>query len=266
LPLLPHLRATLRFLTILLSVIVILPIYTLVVSVAGLFGMRARYRAVMAIKPLANSLWIRLFGVRPSIVGRRSPEANIFVSNHLSYLDIILAGAAVGGVFVSRHDVKEWPVVGWFARLEGTVFIDRTSIRSAVESSAGITERARLGARITLFPEGGITKGREVATFKPFLIAGITGAGLTVQPFTIDYTHIGREPITAETGSLVYWDDPETPLHHHLWRLLGFPYLRATVTFHEPIVAPLTSDKNAVREFTEQLREEVVRGMGGGGT
>ena len=37
-------------------------------------------------------------------------------------------------------------------------------------------------------------------------------AGLTVQPFTIDYTHIGREPITPGTGSLVYWDDPETPL------------------------------------------------------
>lgn len=247
---------------LLVSVLVILPAYVLALSIAGLFGMRARYAAVMVIKPIANRIWTRLFGVRTRVIGKRSAEANIFVSNHLSYLDIIMVGGAVGGVFVSRHDVKEWPVVGWFARLEGTVFIDRTSIRSAVESSAGILERARLGARITLFPEGGITPGREVSTFKPFLIAGITGAGLTVQPVTIDYTHIGPQPVTAATGSLIYWDDPDTPLQHHVWRLLGFPYIRATVTFHQPIVAPLTSDKVAIRTFTEKLREVVVSGLG----
>jgi 1-acyl-sn-glycerol-3-phosphate acyltransferase len=256
-----HLRACIRLLLIIISVVVILPIYTLIVMIARLFGLRSLYATVMVIKPIANSIWTRLFGVRRRIIGRRSSTAQIFVANHLSYLDIIVAGGAIGGVFVSRHDVKEWPVVGWFARLEGTVFLDRTSIRSAVESSSGILERARLGARIILFPEGGITKGREVAPFKPFLIAGITGAGLTVQPVTIDYTHIGRNPVTPEQGSLIYWDDPDTPLHKHLWRLLGFPWLRVTITFHEPIVSPTTSDKVAVREFTERLRDLVAGGL-----
>ena len=259
----PHVRALVRLLLIIVSIIVILPVYMLIVMIAGLFGMRSRYAAVMIVKPITNSIWTRLFGVRRRIVGERSPDARIFVANHLSYLDIIVAGGAIGGVFVSRHDVKDWPVVGWFGRLEGTVFIDRTSIRSAVESSSGILERARLGARIILFPEGGITKGREVAPFKPFLISGITGAGLTVQPVTIDYTHIGRNPVTPGQGSLIYWDDPDTPLHKHLWRLLGFPYLRATITFHQPIVSPTTSDKAAVREFTEKLRDTVAGGLGG---
>lgn len=258
---LKHLRAGIRLLLLFVSVVLFLPLYTLVAVVAGAFGKRARYAAVRAMKPIIYSIWTVLFGVRLKIIGTRSPEAGVFVGNHLSYLDIIIASAAVGGVFVSRHDVVSWPVVGWFASVEGTVFIDRTSIRSAIESSAGILERAGLGARVILFPEGGITGGRDVAPFKPFLIAGITGAGLTVQPFTIDYTFIGSDPMTAERGRLVYWDDPDTPLHLHLWRLLGFPFIRATLTFHQPIVSPMTSEKSEVRVFTERLRDAVAGGL-----
>jgi 1-acyl-sn-glycerol-3-phosphate acyltransferase len=250
--------AILRIL-LLLSTLLVLPLCTLLVLGASAFGPRARYDLVMALTPWFCR-WILLgFGVRLKLDGRRSREAHVFVSNHLSYLDIFIAGAAIGGVFVSRHDLKDWPGIGWFAQLAGTVFIDRSSLRSAITSSEGIVFRVRQGARITLFPEGRIPEDGQIADFKPFLLGAVAQEGLTVQPFTIVYTHLGREPVTAANHHLVYWNDPTVPLPRHAWRLMKLPFIRARVVFGQPAM-PAGADKRAVREFTEQLRDAVAQG------
>src|SRR5687768_17559837 len=164
------LRTAFRLL-ILLSMLALVPICLILVVGASMIGRRARYGFVMAATPLWCRIWLAAFGVRLRCVDGPDPRAKIFVGNHVSYMDIFVAGAATGGVFVSRHDVKDWPLIGWFARMAGTVFIDRRSLRSAIESSRGIVERVSQGARITLFPEGGVLPGRGIHPFKPFLLA-----------------------------------------------------------------------------------------------
>ena len=135
-------RAIARLLLLIVVILVLIPFCTLVIFAAGLAGERARYRVVLALTPVVCGLMAWAIGLRVKVAGHRSPQALIFVGNHVTYLDILVAGVGVGGVFVSRHDVKNWPVIGIFARLAGTVFLDRSSLRSAIQSSAGIMERA----------------------------------------------------------------------------------------------------------------------------
>jgi 1-acyl-sn-glycerol-3-phosphate acyltransferase len=200
-------------------------------------------------------------GLRVRAHGARSRDARIFVGNHVSYLDILVGGIGVAGVFVSRHDVKDWPIIGIFARLAGTVFLDRSSLRSAIASSAGIVERAGQGIRIALFPEGGTTPGDGVGEFKPFLFGAITGSRFPVQPFTIRYTHIGGTPIDASNKSLVYWYDPAPAFDIHGWQMLKLRSVRATITFHEALTPPETADKQSVRAFAEELQRRVAAGF-----
>jgi 1-acyl-sn-glycerol-3-phosphate acyltransferase len=251
-------RAVVRIVALVVALLVLLPVCATIITLAGIGGSRARFRVVMLLTPLFCGTVAAAIGLRVTVRGTRDPKAMIFVGNHVSYLDILVAGIGVGGVFVSRHDVKDWPVIGLFARLAGTVFLDRSSLRSAVVSSAGIVERAGQGIRIALFPEGRTSPGVTVGEFKPFLFGAITESRFPVQPFTIRYTHIGRAPIDESNKSLVYWYDPSPELDTHGWTLLKLRYVHATITFDETLVPPPTADKHTVRAFAEELQRRVA--------
>jgi 1-acyl-sn-glycerol-3-phosphate acyltransferase len=255
------LRAVLRLIALIVAVAVLLPLLTIILTVAGIAGSTRRYRLVMALTPIFCRIMAATIGLRVRVAGRRAAEAKIFVANHVSYTDILVAGIAAGGVFVSRHDVKDWPVIGLFARLAGTVFLDRRSLRSAIASSAGIVERARQGIRIALFPEGGTTPGEGVGGFKPFLFGAMCESGFVVQPITIRYTSIGSIPVTGDNKTLIYWYDPAPSFTSHGWRLLKLRNVNVTATFHEPVNTPLRTDNPAVREFAELLRDRVASGL-----
>ena len=68
---------------------------------------------------------LRVFGVRYQATGA-PPQTGLLVANHLSYLDILVLVSLTPAVFVSKAEVKHWPVFGWFACLAGTLFVDRT--------------------------------------------------------------------------------------------------------------------------------------------
>lgn len=255
------LRASIRIVALIVAVLVLFPICATIIGLAGIGGSRARFRTVMMLTPFFCGTMAAAIGLRVSVKGKRSKEARIFVGNHVTYLDILVAGVGVGGVFVSRHDVKGWPVIGLFARLAGTVFLDRSSLRSAIASSAGIVERAGQGIRIALFPEGKTTPGDGVGEFKPFMFGAIAASRFPVQPFTIRYTHIGKTPIDADNKRLVYWYDPAPDLDAHGWQLLKLRNVRATIEFHEVAHPPANADKHAIRTFTEQLQREVEEGL-----
>lgn len=256
-------RAVVRLVLLVIAILLLIPFCTVTVALASLAGERARYRTVMALTPLVCGTIAWLVGIRVRRIGRPDPATLIFVANHVSYLDILVAGMGVAGVFVSRHDVKNWPVIGIFARLAGTVFLDRSSLRSAIASSAGIVERARQGIRIALFPEGVTTPGEGVGSFKPFLFGAMAAENFPVQPFTIRYTSIGDIPITSENKRLVYWYDPSPELDEHGWELLKLKNVQVTIIFHQPLPPPHSSEKTAVREFAEQLQERVAAGLEG---
>jgi len=170
-------------------------------AVAGLLVcLPLHYLSRLAGRP---SAWPRRFlawvgrsaGMRPHIVGKPLGDHVLFLANHLSWLDIVLIAGATGAAFVSKEEVARWPVIGWLARLNHSVFVARSE-RRAVQGQADALRNALQGRRpVALFPEGTTSDGSGVFPFRASLIAALYPPvpGLKVQPIAIDYGAATRD-------------------------------------------------------------------------
>jgi 1-acyl-sn-glycerol-3-phosphate acyltransferase len=173
--------------------------------------------------------WVgRAAGMRTRIVGSPVSAPVLFVANHSTWLDIMLVAGATGAAFVSRDDVARWPVVGWLARLNDTVFVDRSE-RKAVRGQADALRDALLrGKPVALFPEGTTGGGGGVLPFRPSLLSALypPQAGVKVQPIAIDYGPAG--------GDLAWGEEEGAPANAR--RILSRPGTTpVTLRFLEPI-------------------------------
>jgi 1-acyl-sn-glycerol-3-phosphate acyltransferase len=140
--------------------------------------------------------WVgRSAGMRARPVGRPLHSHVLFVANHLSWLDIMLIAGATGTAFVAKGEVAGWPVIGWLARLNRTVFVARTA-RHAVRGQADALRTALAdGQPVALFPEGTTDGGPELLPFRASLLAALFPPlpGVRVQPVAIDYGPAAHE-------------------------------------------------------------------------
>ncbi|MGH6975540.1 MAG: lysophospholipid acyltransferase family protein [Stellaceae bacterium] len=170
----------------------------------------------------------------PSLV-----RPTLFVANHTSYLDIEILGAAIPGSFVAKADVDGWPLFGWLARLQRTVFIDRKR-RSVVRQRDALSARLHAGDQLILFPEGTSGDGQRLLPFKSALFAAVTesdGAGdIAVQPVSVAYLRLDGMPLGRSYRPLFAWYG-DMDLAPHLWTALGLGRLGVSVTFHPAVRA-----------------------------
>jgi 1-acyl-sn-glycerol-3-phosphate acyltransferase len=175
----------------------------------------------------------RVLGVRIEVAGTPPEAPFLLVANHLSYVDVLLLGAAAGGAFVAKREIAGWPVLGHLCRLVGTVFVDREAKRDLVRASSEMEAALAAGIGVVLFPEGGISGSEELQPFRPPLLQGAVATGRPVCWAVIAYDTPPGAPPAAEA---VVWSGPLLP---HVLRLLALPGFRARVTFgaapvHEP--------------------------------
>ena len=124
----------------------------------------------------------------------RCPGRVLYAANHVSWLDILALGGAVPLNFVARHDVGQWPAIGWAADLNDTIYIAR-DVRSSVKGQADTLRQALdSGRAVGLFPEGTTDGGRALLPFRASLFASLYPAlpGVRVQPVAIDYGAVVR--------------------------------------------------------------------------
>ena len=145
----------------------------------------------------ARPIWPQLFlhyvgrcaGMRVRVEGVPLGSSVLFAANHISWLDILAIGGAAPAIFVSRDDLQHWPMVGWLASLNDTLFVARHA-RSQVHGQADQLRRAlSRGRAVALFAEGTTDGGAEVLPFRPSLFASLYPPieGVRVQPVAIDY-------------------------------------------------------------------------------
>jgi 1-acyl-sn-glycerol-3-phosphate acyltransferase len=136
----------------------------------------------------------------------------LFAANHVSWLDILALGGATGAVFVSRDDVEKWPVVGWLAGLNATIYVARQARREVHGQADRLRAALREGRAVALFPEGTTAGGDALLPFRPSLFASLFPPipGVRVQPVAIDYgglaeeiAWVGEEPAGANAGRLL---------------------------------------------------------------
>lgn len=140
------------------------------------------------------ALAARACGARIEIIGTPLVHDVFYVANHLNWLDIPILGGATGTAFVSQDKIADWPVVGWLAKLNHTVFVSRTDRMSV---AGQVTElRAALAEHqpVAIFPEGTTTDGRSLLPFKAPLFAVLMPPprALRIQPVLIDYDDAGK--------------------------------------------------------------------------
>lgn len=190
----------------------------------------------------------RLLGVKLNIEGSVSKGAPVLlVCNHTSWLDIPVLSALAPVSFVAKLEVGSWPFVSALARLQRSVFVDRTRRLAAGDAANAITMRLQQGDTIVLFPEGTSSDGNRVLPFKTSLFGAVAGATVpeveqvVVQTAAVVYTHMHGVPVTrAERPRIGWYGDME--MTSHAWGVLKSGAITVTIKVGPPV--PLTDFKD----------------------
>lgn len=185
-------------------------------------------------------------GVRLRVGGQTDlPDRPVlFVANHVSWLDIPVVLAAHPVRFVSKDDVRAWPVMGWLATRAGTLYLNRGSGRAAHRIAGALAEALQDGQRVVIFPEGTTTEGDHVLPFRPMLLQAAVDAGACVVPLSLHYTdREGRHtPAAAFIGEMTFVDT--------LRNIVAARGLQVEVVMHPPIDST-GLDRNQLAALTE---------------
>lgn len=106
------------------------------------------------------ALAARACGTRVSTSGQASCRDVFFVANHLSWLDILVLGGATGTAFISHDDVARWPIVGWLAKQNNTIFVARADRHGVRNQIAQLHTALKNHQPVALFPEGTTGNGQ----------------------------------------------------------------------------------------------------------
>jgi len=202
---------------------------------------------------------LRGMGIEIRVVGR-FPERGAVISNHLSYLDIVVFAALHPCVFVSKAEIQSWPVVGWMTTMSGTVYVARGHGGSAMKARQGMQAVVDAGLPVVFFPEGTTSNGSGLLKFHSGLLAQAIGGGAPVTAAYVRY-ELGAEngPDVSVADDVCYWGDRN--MWGHIFRFLGLRGVRAEVRFAEAPIAFTGDTLHRKQAATEAWT--AVAGLGG---
>ncbi|MFZ4553005.1 MAG: 1-acyl-sn-glycerol-3-phosphate acyltransferase [Betaproteobacteria bacterium] len=232
-------------------VVVVMLLVGLLIAVSLLGWLSQGARSAVSMR--WNRLVVRGLGVRLAVSGQTNlPDRPVlFVCNHISWLDIPVIASVRPMRFVSKDDVRDWPVMGWLAARVGTLFLNRSNGRAAHRMAATLGEVLRGGDRIVIFPEGTTTDGRNVLPFKPMLLQSVIDAGGCVVPLSLHYSDHTAAVTTATAfiGEMTFVDT--------LRNIVAVRGLTAEVCFHPPIDS-VGMERNELAALSEAVVAQAV--------
>lgn len=161
--------------------------------------------------------------------GQPPQQTALWVSNHVSWVDIALLGALQPLSFLSKAEVRHWPLAGWLAEQAGTLFIQRGAGDSA-QIGRQIAAQLQSGRALLLFPEGTTGDGQCLRTFHGQLLSGVIEQPIALQPVAIRYWRDGQ----LDTAAAFIGEDD---LLSHLRRLLAAPAAQVELHLLPPLFA-----------------------------
>ncbi len=131
---------------------------------------------------------LAVLGIELRHSGTPRSGAVLFVSNHVSWLDILAINAVHPARFVSKADVRHWPVMGWMVACGGTLFIERERKRDALRVVHQVAEALKAGDTVAVFPEGTTSDGHTLLPFHANLLQAAISTEVPVQPIALRYS------------------------------------------------------------------------------
>jgi 1-acyl-sn-glycerol-3-phosphate acyltransferase len=184
-----------------------------------------------------------ILGLRIRVEGRLDPGC-LLIGNHVSWLDIPALGAQGEFGFLSKSEVRDWPLIGWLAETAGTHFIERGANRID-EISAMLRCRIAQGHTLMIFPEGTTSDGTGVLRFHPRLFELARDARLEIQPVAIAY----RRAADGQLDTVAPFIGDDTLLAH-LLRVIRHPGLMVEIRFLPPLPSGEEASRRALAERT----------------
>lgn len=147
-----------------------------------------------------------ILGVRLEVAGP-SVEGSFLLANHISWLDIFVINAIAQATFVSKSDVRDWPLIGLLCIKTGTVFLERGSRSAAMRINQTLVEKLGQGEQIAVFPEGTTNDSMALLPFRAALLQSAIEAGSAVQPLALRYIDAQGMPAAsfAYCGETTFW-------------------------------------------------------------
>ena len=257
-------RAFLSILSIVVLTLALLPFQWMAV--------RMKWPMRRSIPTLYHHLICWILDVRVRTVGRRSDATPLLiVANHVSWLDISVITAVAPVVFVAKREVATWPVFGLLARLQRSVFVDRTRRQKTRDVNSEIARRLAGGDAVLLFAEGTSSDGNRVLAFRTALIGSARDAvaearhadRVWIQPLSIAYTAMLGLPLGRQNRSAVAWYGL-TSLLPHLRQLVAHGAIDVTVSWGDPVPYDESSDRKVVaRRLEDAVRVMTVAALRG---
>jgi lyso-ornithine lipid O-acyltransferase len=191
-------------------------------------------------------------GAKIRIVGKPITCNVLFIANHLSWLDILVLAGRTGTAFVAKADMENWPVLGWMADQNNTVYVKRDSRATAHEQASSLQDALLTGQPVTLFPEGTTAAGSELLPFRSSLIAAVVPApeGISIQPVALDYGAVADE---------IAWTDDESVGKNALRLMSRKGRLAITLHFLKPLDHADFGDRKAIAAHS---RAEIAAALG----
>ncbi len=256
-----HLKIVVFVLGALVLLLILLPPHILCL-VAARFG----YPRGAGIAPVWFHRGIlRLMGVRLH-VSRPLPLERplLVVSNHVSWLDIVVLGAVAPLSFVAKSEMKSWPVFGWLAQLQRTVFVAREKRRDAGQQANAVADRMAAREIMVLFPEATTTDGNKLHAFKTplfeaarFALVQAKMEQALIQPVAINYNRLHGLPMDRHWRTYVAWPG-EIGLGESMIPLVRRGALDVTVQIGEPIAFDHRSNRKEISAATHSAIRKLL--------
>lgn len=181
------------------------------------------------------SSWRKCIGHQLIIKGELSKETpTLYVSNHSSYIDILVLGTFIPARFVAKKEVAKWPIMGWLATNQGTIYIDRnrTAIADGTETLIDYLDR---GESLILFPEGTTSDGCKILPFGSSFFDVAMKKNVVVQPVTVTYAGWDGLPMPRFMRKFCGWFSPDVEMLPHLWAIAQWGTVQVVVDLHPPL-------------------------------
>lgn len=248
----------------------------LVVAVISIVGIPLQWISVKLRLPsrrwiplLFHRICARLFGLRVQMQGAPATERPLLlVANHSSWLDIVVLTSILPVVFIAKSEIAGWPLFGLFAKLQRSVFVDRSRRQATGDVTKTIAGRLAEGDPVVLFGEGKAGDGNRVLPFRSALLGALrealgNGGRGYVQPVSIAYTRLhglsmGRQhrPEAAWYGGM--------SLGPHLLNVVREGAIDVVVSFGVPLeVEPGVDRKQLARDTEDAVRRMTAAALSG---
>lgn len=230
--------------------VVFFALVTIVHLWISVLGLPNRWKIISRLNRNYTLLLRLILNIKVSVTGDEGQLERggyVIIANHVSYVDGIVLGSIFPIIFVSKREVKSWPIIGQWNVLCGTIFINRQRKIQVASLIRQMTRKLKQEANLLLFPEGTSTNGEGILPFQTVPLAAPLRNRSIIVPVTVTYKTIDDQPVTTANRDSVYWYG-DMEFVTHFWNLLALREIEVLVTIQPKIECFRYSDNSVGRK------------------